>query len=91
MCRKDDVFSKMFVLTFLGNELVPSPHNANFGQHVRTLLLSYNSLRVGECTCTRVRVTNWENICSSKIYALKALNCLNKRLNSSNKPRKYTN
>ena len=42
-------------------------------------------------TRTRVRVTNWENICSSKIYALKALNCLNKRLNSSNKPRKYTN
>ena len=33
-------------------------------------------------TRTRVRVTNWENICRSKIYVLKALNCLNKGLYS---------
>ena len=28
--RRKDVFSKMFVLRLLGNELVPSHYNANF-------------------------------------------------------------
>ena len=40
-------------------------------------------------TCTCVRVMRYEITCSSKIYALKALNCLDKRLTSSNKLRNY--
>ena len=40
-------------------------------------------------TRIRVRVTRQQNTCSSKICALKAFNCLDKRLSSSNKLRKY--
>ena len=40
-------------------------------------------------TRTRVRVACWENACSSKINALKALNWLDKRLTTSNKLKKY--
>ena len=42
-------------------------------------------------TRTHVRVTRWANTCSSKIYALKALDGLDKRLIGSNKLRKYAN
>ena len=40
-------------------------------------------------TRTSVRVTRWANTCNSKIYALKALNGLDKRLTSSNFNTRY--
>ena len=76
--KRDDFDFDIVNFPFLDGDI---PRSTSYGVYISSVG------KIVTCTRIRVRVMRMENTCSSKIYALKASNCLDKSFSSSNKLR----